>query len=265
MAMIPLRPFGLDVDGFDMAAARGSDLVYLRGALADHGVVILRGQTGRDTQFVKFLSRLGPVRLASGETPVEGHPMLSLITGETQKGRDHTDFRSLGSEMRQPPAFGALRALQLPGGAGETLFTDQYQAFGNLTGDVVARLRLATLHHGRVPGEGEDRDGDVGTGARHPLFCRHPLSGRITLYVSSPKRCGALSGLTQNADTRMLGRLYALSTHWASLYRHVWRPGDVVIWDNRCTMVRPDHLATTHAFEFHGASVAGDAPIPAFP
>jgi taurine dioxygenase len=89
--------------------------------------------------------------------------------------------------------------------------------------------------------------GDDETEAEHPVFRRHPVSGRTSLYISTPERCVSVSGLPDARARELIAFLYAHSTAAANTYRHVWSPGDVVMWDNGCVLHRADH-----------AHVAGD-------
>jgi taurine dioxygenase len=82
---------------------------------------------------------------------------------------------------------------------------------------------------------------DDETEAEHPVFRRHPVSGRTSLYLSTPERCVSISGLGDAEARDMIEFLYAHSTAAANTYRHVWSPGDVVMWDNGCVLHRADH------------------------
>ena len=75
----------------------------------------------------------------------------------------------------------------------------------------------------------------------HPLFQRHPISGRLALFLSTPARCQAITGLPDDTAKRVIKALYRHSIRPSRLYRHAWQPGDVLVWDNRCTMHRADH------------------------
>ncbi|MGB3297040.1 MAG: TauD/TfdA family dioxygenase [Phormidesmis sp.] len=101
----------------------------------------------------------------------------------------------------------------------------------------------------------------------HPLFRRHPVSGRTVLVLSTPvlstpERCQKLSNISN--DKQAIAALYKRFTRWHQVYRHAWQPDDVVVWDNRCTMHRADHSQVVGDRTLHRGLVAGEAPIPAF-
>jgi taurine dioxygenase len=142
------------------------------------------------------------------------------------------------SYVRRPPAYTALRAVEIPERGGETLFTNQYRAYETLSSRLRDRLEGRSMRHVVT---GLDLGGDDETEAEHPVFARHPISGRTALYMSTPERCVSISGLDQEEATETIELLYAHSTTEANTHRHAWSPGDVVMWDNRCVLHRADH------------------------
>ena len=97
--------------------------------------------------------------------------------------------------------------------------------------------------------------------ATHPLVRTHPETGRKSLYLN-PNRMEQIVGLDRAASDRLLDELIAHATQPKYEYRHVWRPGDIVIWDNRCTM----HKANADYPEgerrlMHRVIVAGTEPF----
>ena len=69
----------------------------------------------------------------------------------------------------------------------------------------------------------------------HPLVCTHPETGRKTIYLN-PNRVDHLIGFDLAEGDRLLDELIAHATRPEFVYRHRWQAGDLVIWDNRCTM-----------------------------
>ena len=158
------------------------------------------------------------------------------------------------SYVRRPPAYTALRAVTIPVRGGETLFTNQYRAFDTLPPEVGARLAGRTIRHVVT---GLDLGGDAETSAEHPVFRRHPISGRTALYMSTPERCVAISGLPEAEARALIEFLYAHSTAADNTYRHAWSPGDVVMWDNGCVLHRADHAGVVGDRVMHRGMVTG--------
>jgi taurine dioxygenase len=233
-----LAPFGLEVSGIKIAHLDHHTINQLKYRLAHHGFVVLRQQLVNDDDFVGFLKRFGPVTFTVGETPVTHQPLLNVVSnvGRTRSPRSvfHTDT----SYWSQPPAFTALRAVTIPAAGGETLFSDQYRAYDTLPQSVKTALADAQVLH-QV--SGLTLAADQESQSWHRLFRRHPISDRLTLFLSTPERCPAIAGMTAAAGARIIRLLYQHSIRHHRLYRHQWQPDDIVIWDNRCTMHRADH------------------------
>jgi taurine dioxygenase len=233
-----LSPIGMVITGLpacEVDAAAAADLGRL---LAGHGVVVLPGQDTDDAAFGAFLGQFGALAFTPGETPVPGFPDLNVVSNVGRSTPPRSVFHVDTSYVRRPPAYTALRAVQIPARGGETLFTNQYRAFETLPPAVRARLAGRTIRHVMT---GLDLGDDAETAADHPVFRRHPVSGRTALYLSTPQRCISVSGLTAAEGQELIEFLYAHSTADGNTYRHAWSPGDIVMWDNGCVMHRADH------------------------
>jgi taurine dioxygenase len=248
-----LSPVGVRVTGLHVDALDDQTVVVMCRLLAEHGVVILAGQDVGDDEFARFLRSFGPTMFTVGETPVAGFPELNLISNVGLKRRPRSTFHTDTSYVRKPPAYTALRAVQVPERGGATLFTNQYVAYATLPDRVRAQLDGRTITHvvsGLELGEGEE------SSAAHPVFRVHPVSGRTCLYLSTPQRCVAVSGLAPALVGQTVKYLFDHSTRATNVYRHAWSPDDVVMWDNRCVMHRADHSGVVGARVMHRGMVA---------
>lgn len=259
MNIAVLSPIGVEVTDLSLGDIDADAVTHLRRLLADHGVAVLPGQDVDDAEFVAFLKRFGHLTFSKGETPVAGFPDLNLISNVGRSTPPRSVFHVDTSYVRRPPAYTALRAVHIPAQGGETLFTNQYRAFETLPAEVRARLEGRTIRHvvtGIDPsnlGDGDERS------AEHPVFRRHPISGRITLYLSTPERCVAVSGMDEAESKDMIEFLYLHSTAEDNTYRHAWSAGDVVMWDNRCVLHRADHAVVVGDRVMHRGMVAAQA------
>jgi taurine dioxygenase len=232
------EPLGVVVTGLDLRSPSRDRLVELEILLARHGVAVLPDQELDDGQFLDFLRRLGQPVFTTGETPVEGHPDLNVVSNIGRTTPPRSQFHVDSSYLSRPPTYTALRAVRIPEQGGETLFTDQYAAHDALPAEQRERLAGRTVRHVVT---GLELGDDDETEAEHPLFWEHPLSGRTALYLSTPQRCVSISGLDEEESRATVLDLYEHSTSAQITFRHTWSPGDVVIWDNRCVMHRADH------------------------
>jgi len=251
-----LQPVGARVSDISLPDVGTAEVTQLRDLLAGHGVLVMPGQQIDDAAFVLFLRQFGELVFTQGETPVPGFPDLNVVSNVGRSAPPRSSFHVDTSYVRQPPAYTALRAVTIPAKGGETLFTNQYRAYETLPVQVRASLAGRTIRHVVT---GLALDGDAETAAEHPVFRRHPVSGYTSLYISTPERCVSISGMGQAQARDMIEFLYAHSTAPANTYRHVWSPGDVVMWDNGCVLHRADHAGVTGDRVMHRGMVSSYA------
>ena len=253
MNVRPLSPLGARVTDFDIA---WSDASVLPAVLAEHGVVVLPDQELDDTTFVSFLASFGQLTFTEGETPVAGSPDLNVISNVGRTTPPRSTFHVDTTYVPSPPAYTALLAVTVPEAGGQTVFSNQYAAYETLPTDVRDDLVGRTMTH-RVTGVESDQD----SSAEHPLLAVHPVSGRTALFVTAPARCAGISGMSETDAAEMIQYLVDHSTVESNLLRHVWSPGDVVMWDNRCVMHRADHDGVVGDRVMHRGMVVERTPL----
>ncbi len=251
-----LHPFGVEIAGIDVAAAAPPAIAELGTLVSRHRVGVIRDQHVDDAAFVAFLRALGELTFTPGETPVAGAPNLNLISNVGRATPPRSVFHTDTSYVARPPAFTALRAVRLPRAGGTTIFSDQVRAARSLPARFRAALSGRTVRHGLTAAGASDAQ-------RHPLFRRHPVTGEVALFLSTPERCSELSGVDSATSARAIAALYRHSIRPAHLYRHSWRAGDILIWDDRVTMHRADHTDVDGDRVLHRGLVLGEVPIPA--
>jgi taurine dioxygenase len=238
----------------DTLGQRDSD--QLRLLLARHGVIVLREQQVDDAGFLRFLRSFGKTVFTTGETPVPGFSDLNLISNVGRSTPPKSTFHTDTSYVRNPPSYTALRAVDVPEHGGQTLFTNQYRAYETLPARVRSWLDGRTITHVVT---GLDLDEEQETSAVHPIFRIHPISGRTALYLSTPQRCAAVSGMPPRLAKDTISFLFDHSTQEENVLRHSWAPGDVVMWDNRCVLHRADHDGVIGDRVMHRGMVADQA------
>ena len=250
--LLALQPVGVRVTGLQVAEVDSATVDELQDLLAEHGFAVFPRQQLDDAQFVAFLEKFGALAFSKGEVPLAGFPDLNVVTNVGRKTKPRSVFHVDTSYVREPPAYTALRAVEIPEAGGETVFTNQYRAYETLSPELRETLQGRLIRHvvtGLTLGDDDERAAD------HPLFRRHPISGRLALYLSTPERCVSISGMSPAAATELIGELYAHSTAPENTYRHTWSAGDVVMWDNRCVMHRADHTEVAGARVLHRGMV----------
>lgn len=232
------EPLGVRLSGISVDALDRDITEQVQQVLAEHGVAVIPGQDVDDHAFVRFLRSFGDLTFTAGETPVPDFPDLNVVSNVGRSKPPRSTFHVDTSYVRSPPAYTALRAVEIPERGGQTLFSDQYAALDTLPADVRANLAGRRVTH--VVTGLNLRDGEESS-ATHPIFRAHPRSGRLALYLSTPQRCPSISGMSAQQSAEMIDYLFRHSTRDDNVYRHSWSPGDVVMWDNGCVMHRADH------------------------
>lgn len=248
-----LSPVGVVVTNLEADALEEREADELRVLLATHGAIVLPAQDVDDAGFLRFLRSFGDTMFTAGETPVPGFEDLNLISNVGRTTPPRSTFHTDTSYVRKPPAYTALRAVNVPENGGHTLFTNQYTAYETLPARIRKWLAGRTVTH---VVSGLDLDDGQETSAVHPIFRIHPISGRTALYLSAPERCAAVSAMSPRLAKDTISFLFHHSTREHNVYRHTWAPGDVVMWDNRCVLHRADHTCVIGHRVMHRGMVA---------
>jgi len=249
---------GAEVRGVDLRSIDDATFAEIHRAWLDHSVLLFRDQQLGDDDLIAFSRRFGTLDHApiqeNGRRFVEGHPEIYVVSNVVEHGVAigslgageavwHTDM----SYLPDPPKASALYALEVPLAGGDTSFCTMYGAWETLPDDLRAKaLGRRVKHDGTYNSGGYARAGVMPTddprtapGTFHPLVCVHPETGRQHLYLGR-RRNAWLEGLPLETSDALLDRIWEMATADAQTWRHRWRAGDLVLWDNRCVMHRRD-------------------------
>lgn len=269
---------GAEVGGVDLRAIDDLDFGVIHQAWIDHQVLLFRGQSLTDPDLAAFSRRFGDLDHApiqeNGRAIGSGMPEIYVVSNVIENGVPigslgygeavwHTDMSYLPS----PPKASMLYALEIPPSGGDTSFVDMYAAFEGLPGTLKTRaLGLMVKHDGTYNSGGYVRQGVTPTddprqapGTMHPLVCTHPESGRRMLYLGRRKMAW-LEGFDLAASDALLDEIWDHATRASYVWTHQWRVGDLVLWDNRCTMHRRDPFDPATRRVMHRTQVKGSAP-----
>jgi len=257
-------------------------------AMDAYAVCVLPGQHLDDEQQIAFSRFYGPLELSPGIGRTLGtaaanarirHREIFDISNLDQDGgllgdnnaRSafmqgnqlwHTD-----SSFRQESAtWSMLHAKVIPAAGGDTEFADTRAAYDALPDAMKSRIEGLVAEHslwhsraklgGYVPTEEERKSYPS---ARHKLVRRHPGSGRYALYIAS--HASHIVGMPLEEGQVLLGELMEFATQPQFVYRHKWHVGDLVIWDNRCTVHRATPFeAADHVRELRRTTIIDTTP-----
>lgn len=270
---------GAVVECNDLRRFDATEFALIRAAWLEHLVLVIRGQTLSDDDLLAFGRRFG--ELDDTQRPQPGQQLnshqgaLTIVSNVVENGKAigalgngdlvwHTD----ASYIEIPPDASVLYALEVPKSGGDTGFCNMYLALETLPQDLRARINGLTVKHDAThnsagilrAGVAEPADVSVSPGPRHPVVRTHPETGCDALFLGRRPYAHA-TGLAVHDSEALLDALWAHAANPAFAWYHQWQPGDVVIWDNRCTMHRRDAFDDRVRRVMHRTQVRGSPPI----
>jgi len=264
---------GAEIRNLDLRTIEDRDFAVILGAWHDHLLLVFRGQELGDEDLVAFSKRFGELDLApvqeSGRRFVEGHPEIYVVYNVLENGVPigslgageatwHTDM----SYQEVPPKASMLYALEVPPAGGDTYFNNMYAAYESLPAELRRRIEgLSLKHDGTYNSGGYLRQGVMAVddptrspGTYHPLVSTHPETRRRALYLGR-RRNAYIGGLPLAESESLLDQLWEYATRTELAWGNKWRPGDLVLWDNRCTMHRRDSFDATSRRVMHRTQI----------
>jgi taurine dioxygenase len=247
---------GAEISGVDLTRPLPPAVVAaIRQAWDDNLVLVFRGQSITQDEQLRFASYFGelgsrrkpPPKLAArAEGVLQDHEKVLLVTnikidGEAigTFGDGEFWFHIDSGYTARPYKYTFLFALELPSEGGNTLFSNMYKAYDAVPDDLKRKLKgKRALHiHEYNRNRQANHAGDISSVPHHyhPVFTTHPGTGRTSLFVDRLMTT-SIEGLSAEESAAILSRLYDIGERREFIYEHVWRLGDFLMWDNRCTI-----------------------------
>ena len=232
----------------------------IRAGMDEHAVLVFRDQPFTDEQQLAFARRLdGALHTKTGSRVLMksrlGNEAVADISnldedGGIMQSGDRRRMYSLGNRLwhtdasfQDPPGrYSMLSAKVVPPAGADTEFADMRAAYDALPAEMRDRLEGLRVHHSIAHSrqtlgfEFSADEAEALRGAIHPLVRTLPRSKRRSLYVASHASC--IIDWPVPEGQLLLKDLIEHATQREFVYRHAWRVGDLVIWDNRATMHR---------------------------
>jgi taurine dioxygenase len=279
-------PLGAEIAGIDLSQdISDADRNVIFNAYIENLVLLFRGQSlsfddllrlrevfGPPGQTANQLLGLGRKKYYPDEVPTEitiisniveadGTPRGSLGDGEAYW---HTD----SSFTETPISASLLHAIEVTDQGGETAFLDMYQAYDDMPADLAARIEGKFANHSKVhnsngtkrPEFADVTDPSKAPGVKHPLVRTHPASGRKCLYLG--RRLNSyIFGLPLDESEKLLDEVWAHACQDKYIWEHKWKPGDLLVWDNRCVMHHRNAFPPDARRLMHKSITAGEAVV----
>ena len=266
---------GAEIGGLDLRRIDDGDFAAIHNAWLDHQVVLFRGQVLNDDDMIAFSRRFGELDFApiqeNGRRFVDGHPEIYVVSNVIENGVAigslgageavwHTDM----SYLEDPPKASMLYAIEVPQAGGDTWLRDMYRpsrrcpprcaTHRRAAGQARRHLQQRRLRPAGVTPTDDPREAP---GTYHPMSAPIPkaggaccISGGGGWRISRGWRCRS----RRRCWTKSGGMRRAVIS-----FAHHWRVGDVVLWDNRCTMHRRDPFDASSRRIMHRTQMKGAA------
>jgi taurine dioxygenase len=261
----PLGTLGIEITGVDV----GSDLAGSAGDnlfgeikqawLEAGGLMVIRDQNIDQRQHIDFSRRFGPLFHDDGQPPLQDtvsrylhpeFPQIYRVSNKVDENGEPTGRKGAGTywhsdvSFRDRPAQASvLYGIEVPAYGGDTIFCDMTAAYDALSDGMKRMLEgVNAVHDFAVAAATQyakpiviEKDFDGANQCVHPVVRTHAETGRKSLYIN-PGFTSHLEGFTVEESKAILEPLYRHATQPEFLYRHSWRPHDLLVWDNRTLM-----------------------------
>lgn len=278
---LEIRPltdrFGAEIIGVDISRELdAATMAEIEAAWFRHSILLFRNVEMTPAQHVAFTRRLGPLHIMEPpEFNLPGFPEVLVVSNVVKDDkplgikRAGWGWHSDGEDKAIPNAGSLLYAMKLPPADGDTLYADTYAAFAALPGDVrrtvmgrrvcFSRARFHEVYYPDLPPLTEAQK-QARPDVWHPIARRHPRSGWTALFIG--RWAYKIEGLPDREAEELIRYLQEFATRPEFVYRHKWKVGDALLWDNRCAQ----HCATPFddtRYERHmqRTTLEGDVPI----
>ena len=228
LEVIPLTEhIGAELRGLDLSQPLSeADVAAINKAWLDNIVILFRGQTLSQEDFLRLTTYFGPIGVLPDGEMMFHHDMI---------------------HSANPDAGTMLYSLEIPSQGGDTLFASGYAAYDTLDPELRNKLegKRAKHHYNYGSTQKGDNKGTESFGeSEHPIFRTHDQTGRKAVYVNRLMSIG-IEGMDDAEAAPLLEKLFDHSEKPEFVYTHKWQVGDVLLWDNRCsTHARTDFPTT---------------------
>ena len=248
-------------------------------ALHRHAVLVFAAANLDERQHLAFSRRFGPLERTLSQRTEQ--PEISLVSNVAKDGAVAKPDDTLGlflqgnrywhtdSSFKKVSAkISLLRAVTVPESGGDTEWADMRAAWDALDAATQKRLDGLVAEHSYAWSQGKigglnllsEREQQALPPVRHPLVRTHPATGRRNLYLGRHIR--RILGMDEDASQALLRSLTEDACQPPRLFRHRWRAGDLVAWDNRCVLHRGHPWPFDQPRVMKRTTVAGDGDNP---
>ena len=264
MKITPLTgSIGASVEGISLAEPLTNEqFEQLNQAFLQHCVLVFRDQSLKPAAQLNFIRRWGEpvVPALLSKLQLDEHPEVVQVKTAPKELISTEAWHYDAPHTPVPPKITMLSAQVVPVG-GDTMWCNQYHSYERLTPVMQRMLQGLRVHFRAVRlARSQGVDAADAPSAVHPMVRTHPETGRKALYIGHPDNVMGIEGMTEAEARPLLNFLYEHSTQPDNIYRHMWRVGDALMWDNRCTMHYAVHDYGNQERVLNRVTLKGEVP-----
>ena len=249
MEIAPLSGhIGAEVKQLQLTNLSNSTFNNIAQALWTHQVLVFRDQDINVQDHITFGQMFGELHTHPAFPGVDGHAEVLPISN---RGKDKTITEVWHSDVScdtRPPSISILRAIELPAYGGDTMWANQYAALEKLSPAMREMIEPLNAVHKNFDME-----------AVHPVVRTHPETQQKALYVNRGFT-SHFEGMTPEESKPLIDYLVGVGSSLDITMRHSWKPGDIVMWDNRCVMHFAIHDYGDAQRDMQRVTVRGECP-----
>lgn len=237
-------PLGAEISGLDIRNLSAEDSRALNEAFLKHHVIVLRDQKPTDQQLVDFGKSFGEVKKSRFVSPLSGHDQIMVISNIRADGKplgqlpDGEMWYHIDQIYTPQPCRGAaLHAIEIPSEGGDTCYVNAILAYETLPDATKKRLEGLTAQHSFQYGATtvDAKQNDDRPRHSHPLVRRIPETGERAIAICR-LMTDRINELPEEESRALINELCDHVENPRFIYQHKWRLGDILVWDNRCTI-----------------------------
>ena len=271
---------GAEICGLDLSQELDSATVArVKTEWHQHLVLLFREQKLTEDEQIRFARYFGALQQRPRPKEMRGNAESDLkypeattlisnirkngeLIGSLPDGELH--FHTDGCFREKPPSGTFLYAIEVPREGGDTVFSNMYAAWASLPEHIKAQIENKKALNIYLYGNGSQQNytPDFSTDLKfvHPMVRTHPDTGRDVLFVNR-LMTWTIEGMSQTESRQLLDTLFDHLEQPQFVYAHKWRPGDLLLWDNRCTQHARTDFSAQERRLLRRVVVQGDRPF----
>ena len=266
------QAIGAEIIGVDLSEPMSDEaFAKVLDCWHDNLVILFRDQHLTEDDQVRFGERFGPPAVSHTQRYTTKNPAVMLISNIRENGKPigalpdgEMHFHTDQCYQERPAMASMLYALEIPSQGGNTLFANAYLAYETLPEAIKQRIEgRNALNAYDYDNAAMKRGTKLGEGVPsywHPIVRTHPATGRKALYVNRLMTV-AIEGLPDAESEALLNVLFDHQEQPQFIYEHVWRPHDLLMWDNRCTLHARTDFSADERRLMRRVTILGEKPV----